>query len=451
MKSRPLSFQIWVVIAGITTGIGLLLMLLLPAILGQFFTREIFATIENAQAIRFPARVFEMVPDQEELRRRGAADESEIQNSRTVAHLLVTGNGTAIVGQKLPQEATAKIRRNLLAQTAAVGYYSDTINGQTLYYVIRKQPFPKLNLSIVSFMWDTYRDELVRTLYKRIALILGAVLVLSWLPAIWLARYLSRPLVRLEGHVQAIANRQLDRPVVVDRQDEIGRLAASIERMRQQLRKQDEAQQSLLQHISHELKTPVMVIRSYAQSIQDGVFPKGDLASSVEVIENESERLEKRIRDLLYLTKLDYLSARQSVREPVRLAELTESVAERLRWRRPDLIWELDLEPAVIVADPEQWTVALENLFDNQMRYAATRISVRLRAEPVPVLVIGNDGPPLEPGLEAALFQAFRKGGKGEFGLGLAIVKRIADLHGADVRARNREGGVDFTIAFAKE
>ncbi|MCG6197942.1 sensor histidine kinase, partial [Anoxybacillus sp. LAT_38] len=75
--------------------------------------------------------------------------------------------------------------------------------------------------------------------------------------------------------------------------DEIGRLARSIERMRERLVRQDEAQQAFLQDVSHELKTPVMVIRSYAQSILDGIYPRGDLQGSVQVIDSEAERLEK--------------------------------------------------------------------------------------------------------------------------------------------------------------
>jgi two-component system sensor histidine kinase CssS len=297
-------------------------------------------------------------------------------------------------------------------------------------------------------MWNNYRDELVRTLFERIAFILGLLLVVSWIPAILLARYLSRPLVRLEEHVKAIANRELDQPVLIDRKDEIGRLAASIERMRQQLRIHDEAQQSLMQHISHELKTPVMVIRSYAQAIHDGLFPKGDLSSSVEVIEHESSRLEKRIRDLLYLTKLDYLSKRTIKREPVRIDELIRSVIERLRWNRNDLQWEVELDEFEVAVDPEQWNVLLENLLENQIRYASTKIYVKTSSKPLLQIHIGNDGPPLDDEIKSSLFQAFRKGSKGQFGLGLTIAKRIADLHGVNLEAENEDHGVSFTLTF---
>ncbi|MFP3393836.1 HAMP domain-containing protein, partial [Brevibacillus sp. SIMBA_076] len=88
-------------------------------------------------------------------------------------------------------------------------------------------------------------------------LILGTVILLSWIPSIWLARYLSRPIVAFEKHVKRIAQEDWDDPVIVDRQDEIGKLGHTIEEMRQKLIQKDETERTLLQNISHDLKTPV--------------------------------------------------------------------------------------------------------------------------------------------------------------------------------------------------
>lgn len=450
MSNRPLSFQIWLIIAGITTGICLLMMLILPAVLGNFFTRELFATIESSQmSILYIRNPGEKV-DPKEFRTR--VPNVDIQNNRTVSHFIMLGNGQIISKiisvSPLSSRIQNIIANNIQNQNESVKHYSFSYDGRTLYYVIRSIKINNTPIYLVSYMWNNYRDELVRTLFERIALILGLLLIVSWIPAILLARYLSRPLVRLEEHVKAIANRELNQPVLIDRKDEIGRLAASIERMRQQLRMHDEAQQSLMQHISHELKTPVMVIRSYAQAIHDGLFPKGDLSSSVEVIEHESSRLEKRIRDLLYLTKLDYLSKRIIKREPVRIDELIRSVIERLRWNRNDLQWEVELDEFEVAVDPEQWNVLLENLLENQIRYASTKIYVKTSSKPLLQIHIGNDGPPLDDEIKSSLFQAFRKGSKGQFGLGLTIAKRIADLHGVNLEAENKDHGVSFTLTF---
>ncbi|UYZ14339.1 ATP-binding protein [Brevibacillus sp. WF146] len=110
-----------------------------------------------------------------------------------------------------------------------------------------------------------------------------------------------------------------------------------------------------------------------------------------------------------------------------------------------DVRWEESLEPVTVTGDREQWGVLLENLLDNQTRYARERIFLSLRQEAgKAVLRIGNDGPPIPE--EEALFKQFVKGEKGEFGLGLAIVQRIARLHRAPLRAANTDDGVCFTV-----
>lgn len=454
MKNKPLFVQIWLVIAGITTGIALLLLIVVPPFLHSFFTREIYSTIEDAQNSLFAeSRLQGRFDDRWLTAPHSTLERDQVQqNIRTVRHALITEQGLLVPTlQAMPAEFRQQLVAQAALQTEPVQRYVRQLNGGTMYYIIRIETFGGNKLYVLSYMWDAYRNKLVRELSSRLLLIMGLIMLFSWIPALALAKYLSRPLVKLEGHMKRIAGRKWTEPVDVDRKDEIGRLAQSIEETRQQLVRRDEAQQTLLQHISHELKTPVMVIRSYAQSIQDGLFPKDDLRQSVEVIDQEAERLEKRIRSLLYLTKLDYLATHSKpAQEPVALEKLAEEAVSRLRWRRPELIWDVRLAPLVIRGDRDQWTVALENLLDNQIRYAKSAVSVTIEASEEGdgrgTITIVNDGPPIDEQTLAGLFEPFRKGRKGEFGLGLAIVQRIAALHGASVNAANTEKGVEFRI-----
>jgi len=454
LKNKPLFVQIWLVIAGITSGITLLILVVIPLFLGDFFTREIYNTIEDAQNSLFAGRQQDRLADRWLEGSNTVERDQQQLNIRTVRHVLITDDG-----KMTPNLATltADFRQQLIAearsQTSQIQRYSHALNNENLFYVIRSESYRGTKLYVMSYMWDAHRNKLVRELSFRLFLILGLIMLFSWIPALWLAKYLSRPLVKLESYVKHIADRNWKEPIELDRKDEIGRLAVSMEQTRRQLLRQDETKQSFLQHISHELKTPVMVIRSYAQSIQDGIYPKGDLQTSVDVIDQEAERLEKRIRSLLYLTKLDYLSTQKQVRlETVRLDRLAEEVVDRLRWKRPELEWSLQLDPLTVRGDREQWTIALENMLDNQIRYAASGISVSTEAAGPGggggLFKVRNDGPPIEPDLLAGLFGEFRKGRHGEFGLGLAIVKRIADLHQASVTAVNAAEGVEFRVTF---
>ena len=250
-----------------------------------------------------------------------------------------------------------------------------------------------------------------------------------------------------EKDVKKIAEQNWHEPVTVNRSDEIGKLGASIEQMRKRLVSKDEAQQTLLQNISHDLKTPVMVIQSYAQSIQDGIYPKGDLSQTVKVIEDESKNLEKKIRDLLYLTKLDYMSTHQLAQDDFDFTALLHEVVDRLRWRRPEIQWEFDDANATIKGDKELWTKVLENVLDNQLRYAETKVSLSLAKHQTNVqCTISNDGPPIDQSVLQHLFEPFKKGANGEFGIGLSIVKRIVTMHDGAITAENTDTGVTFSL-----
>jgi two-component system sensor histidine kinase CssS len=443
MKNLPLAIQIWLIFALLIIVVTVALLLIIPFSLDRFFTNEIYANIENGQDIfqsgeiwQFPRNVPPIVNDE--------AD----QNIRTVRHLLFNNDKQIFPPNPLPRSVLENFIKQAQSQEMDLQRYQEVIRGNRMFYVIRRISSPTGNFYLLSYMWDSYRQSLVRTLFRQLSLVMGIVFILSWIPAIILAQYLTKPLVILEKHVSQIAKQNWEEPVVIQREDEIGRLAKSIDVLRNRLIRQNEIQQNSLQNISHALKTPVMVIRSYAQSILDGIFPKGNLEASVLVIDQEAERLEKRNRDLLYLTKLDVLNTINQSQDQYRLDELIIDVMNRFQIRRKDIKWITDLEDISYSGDYEQWTVALENLLDNQVRYAHNTISISLKAQlnSQILIQIGNDGPPIEEKTMKTLFEKFHPGIKGEFGLGLSITARIIKLHGGAISAANQENGVTFSI-----
>ncbi|MDF2959823.1 MAG: putative sensory protein kinase, YvqB [Paenibacillus sp.] len=374
-------------------------------------------------------------------------------NGPGVQHLVMLEGGMVSKTEPaVPVPFVEAIELDAEKQQDSVQTYSRSIDDRTMFYVIRKEQLEGKPGFMVSYAWGNYRNDLVMTMFQRLVLLMLALIVVSWVPCLWLARYLSRPLVLMEQQVGRIAERDWHEPFVLGRKDEMGRLAQAFEAMRQRLVRQDKAQQFFLQNISHELKTPVMVIHSYAQSILDGIYPKGSIAESVETIKSEATRLEKRIRDLLYLNKLNYLSVRERKLLPFDLSAVIGDCVERLRFRRPELAWTIDLPALEVEGDPEQWGVAIENILDNQVRYAKTRISITLTAETEEVAAgeaairIWNDGPPIGEELKESLFDQFQTGPNGQFGLGLAIAKQILAAHQAKIRVGNERDGAAFRI-----
>lgn len=441
MKNYPLSIQIWIVFVTITLVISILLSFIMPLTLRDFFTKELYRTIDAAQEIIF--NQFEVRnPDDNIL------GTDRLQDIRTVRHLLIYGGNQVVLSAPITVDFLTQVKKEIEVQNKTSQHYTGKINNERVFYTITKGQAFGREAYLVSYMGDAYREDLVDTLFRKLLNTMIIVILLSWIPAILLSRYLSRPLVNLQQRVYRLANKEWSEPIVVDRKDEIGKLGNSIEELRTELIRQDETEQSFLQYISHELKTPVMVIRSFAQAINDGIFPKGNLNNSISIIDEEAERLEKRIKNLLYLTKLDYLENHTHENlEAFSLDTLVRDVVDRLNWNRKDLDWEIDLDEVDIKGDLEQWRIVIENLIDNQIRYAKSQIHVSLKkSKEKTYLSIYNDGPHIDKSLLDNMFKEFNKGYKGEFGLGLAIVKRILDIHNATIYAKNEDVGVSFNI-----
>lgn len=447
MKNHPLAVQIWVVFAIITLSISILLSFILPSTLRNFFTEEIYATISSAQDLvfnQFDSNVYRDYLGSDFF----GTNEEILENIRTVGHFIIYEDSNSVISNfSIPEEFLEKIRIESLTQQNISQEYSGKLQGEKIFYIMTKGKVLNQDAFLVSYIGDSYREDLVQALFRKLLTITTIVFLFSWIPAILLSRYLSKPLVDLEKRVETLANREWDVAVDIDRKDEIGKLGESIEELRKQLIRQDEAEQSFLQNLSHELKTPVMVIRSFAQAIKDGIYPKGDLTNSIDIIDEEAIRLEKRISNLLYLTKLDYLSNHEIDAKIFSLDSLIFNVIERISWVRKDISWHVDLPEININGDIEQWRVVFENLFDNQLRYAKNKIEISLiKDQKHSIIRLWNNGDPIEEDILDNIFNRFSKGNKGEIGLGLAIVYRILNIHGSSISVKNENQGVSFYI-----
>ncbi len=125
-------------------------------------------------------------------------------------------------------------------------------------------------------------------------------------------------------------------------------------------------------------------------------------------------KLEKKIKDLLYLTKLDYLAKQKVQHDMFSIVEVTEEVIERLKWARKELLWEIDVEEDILMpGDPEQWNKLLENILENQIRYAETKIEISMKQDDRNIVItIKNDGPHIEDEMLSSLYELLIKGRK---------------------------------------
>jgi len=284
--------------------------------------------------------------------------------------------------------------------------------------------------------------------------LLVLALASSGVAAWWLARYVSRPVTRLQQSARALASGNLDARVgtaFTRRRDELGVLARDFDRMAEQLRELIALKETLLRDISHELRSPLARMRV---ALGLARRPGAAVDRELDRIEREAERLDELIAQILRVSRL--ASTDPGLRqEPCDLGALVSAVVDDVRleavagdrqidWQTPDRI--------LVDGDADLLRSAVENVLRNAVRFSAPGSAVRVFLHQVgdrAVLHIHDAGPGVPEGELERIFEPFyrsgdaRDRGSGGTGLGLSITARVLALHGGTARALNApEGGL---------
>jgi two-component system sensor histidine kinase BaeS len=279
----------------------------------------------------------------------------------------------------------------------------------------------------------------------------GVGAALAAVVAFLLARAIARPIRAVADASRRLASGDDPEPLPVAGAGEVAALSDSFNHLAAELARAQDAERSFLLSVSHELKTPLTVIRGHAEALQDGVVD-GEHASAV--IEREAGRLERLIRDLLDLARLrrhTFATAAGSVD----LGDVAREAAARFQpqARAFGVSLSVAAEPAATsTGDQERVLQAVSNLVENALRCTPAGGAVRVLAGPGRIDVV-DDGPGLEPDEVERAFDRFylyeRYGGERPVGtgLGLAIVRELAEAMGGTVEARSVSGvGSTFSI-----
>ncbi|MBR0474697.1 MAG: HAMP domain-containing histidine kinase [Erysipelotrichaceae bacterium] len=300
------------------------------------------------------------------------------------------------------------------------------------------------NRVIVSIIDYAYGQNIENTLLTRVSNTTFFVVTILFILILFWTLSIITPLQQIRTYIDRVRKGE-QATLKIERKDEIGELATELVSLQDELKRQEETKEEMIHNISHDLKTPIATIKSYAESIKDGIYPYDTLEKSVDVIVDNANRLEQKVYSLLFLNRLDYMMDQaKDTDKTTNMKETIEKVLLSLKMIRPEVTIDYDLQEAIFKGDDESWRVVIENLIDNALRYAETRIDIILKPNE---LSISNDGPCISEERMQKLFKPFEKGTKGKFGLGLSICSKVAHAYGYDIDAENLEKGVVFRIS----
>ncbi len=341
----------------------------------------------------------------------------------------------------------ATIRTRLTALYAALVGISTGVLLLVSYWLLGRQFDRTLSDARAS---DALADVRLQYLvaFAGTALLAAAV---GWLVA---GRVLA-PLTRITGTARRVSQERLDERIPVEGpRDELWELAETLNSMLDRLAESFEAQRRFVANASHELRSPLTVIRSEAEVALANPEPDAEeLRAMGEAVVAASRRTEALLASLLILAR----SQRGLLRsEPVDLAAAAraaaalverEAAAESVRVR-------LDATPVVAPGDSALLERLLANLLENGVRYnrPGGTLDVTVAAVGDEALVrVENTGPPVDPEAARRLAEPFqrldRTGDRRGAGLGLSIVKAVCEAHGGGLEIAPRErGGLVVTV-----
>lgn len=290
------------------------------------------------------------------------------------------------------------------------------------------------------------------------ALVLG--IVIAVIVAIVVSQRMSRSLRAVADAADRLGRGERDVVVEPEGPPEVARIADSINRLSAALSVSEGRQREFLMSVSHELRTPLTAVLGYAQAIDDGLIDSDDLPRTGAVMVDEAERLDRLVRDLLDLARLEAVDF--TFHEvPVDLTEIIEQAVDAwsircqrvgvdLRWvRRPD-------GPLRVWTDPQRLRQIIDNLAENALRVTPEGgfIEFGLTTQGgMAVVEVRDSGPGLTgddvdiaftPGALHERYRGVRPVGTG---LGLALVARLArGLHGSAEAGTSPGGGARFGV-----
>ena len=300
-----------------------------------------------------------------------------------------------------------------------------------------------------------YGQSIARANHRLLVVLLVAVPLLLLIVAIivWFAVGLTlSPVEAIRRRVATIASNDLtERVPETGGDDEVSRMARTLNAMLDRLEKSSRIQQEFVSNASHELRSPLTTLLATVDRASNHL-DETDWVEFTDTIRREGRRIDSLVDDLFFLARSDE-RREQMRREEVDLDDILDEEARRVRQITTLSISTAGVQPARVWGDPAMLRRLVRNIVDNALRFANEEVSFSTRyVGPMAEICVHDDGTGVDVANSERLFQRFvrtdaaRSRTSGGTGLGLPIVAEIALRHGGDARFISVESGSTMRI-----
>ena len=296
-------------------------------------------------------------------------------------------------------------------------------------------------------------DAVIARLASVLFIVGGVGVAFAAIAGTAVARTGLRPVTRLTAAAERVARTQDLRPIPVTGTDELARLTQSFNTMLRALAESRDQQARLVADAGHELKTPLTSLRTNLELLIASSAPGAPAMPASDMVELRSdvmaqiEELSTLVGDLVDLARDDALEA---VHQEVDLQDVVDSALERVRRRRTDIDFDVQLVPWFVFGEEHGLSRAVLNVLDNAAKWSPPGRAVRVRLEQVgpatAELTVADAGPGIAPEDRQLVFERFYRSDATRSmpgsGLGLAIVRQVVTRIGGSATADvSDEGG----------
>lgn len=340
-------------------------------------------------------------------------------------------------------------------------YLNDTSN--IYFYQFTSMNLDQCDTTILISRIPRDKRSRKNNLYKYLLLFLFFVVCICVIFIALLSKNIFNSILEIKNKTDQITNGDITTPITRTetsaKLNEITSILHSLENMRLSLLEAQNRKSKFIMGISHDLRTPVAIIKGYIEALKDGVITeKTEIAKTYDLIEGKTDRLESMINTLINYMKLNETEIREQL-EPQSITKLITDFAKEAEitgtiYKRV-VISNINLPDDIEIPLSKQLVSrAFENIFSNALRYTKEDNQITLTAyeeNNYVIFKISDDGIGIAKKDLNHIFELFYRGTNSRLeegmGIGLSVVKNIIDTHQWDIKVESEKNvGTTFTI-----